>query len=78
MLELIEPSIKKSLDDHELVAELKISYEKLRIKFDDFEYTTTKALNKLVSTEDLLKKQQEIVNHWSLMLSGKSEGEAGG
>lgn len=68
---MIEPSIKKSLDDHESVAELKISYEKLKMKFDDFEYTTSKTLNKLVTADDLIKKQQEIVRKICLKLQEK-------
>ena len=55
-MELIEPTVKRTFEDHELVGTLNVNYEKLKKKMEDFEYVTTKQLNRTATHDDLGKK----------------------
>lgn len=57
VMELIEPTVKRTYEDHEKVCELDLAYEKLKSKQEEFEHDTLKILNRTASHEDLTKKQ---------------------
>ena len=58
-MELIEPTVKRCFEDHETVFTLNKGYEALKKKVDDFEFTTTKQINRTVTLEDLARRLAE-------------------
>eukprot|EP00347_Sterkiella_histriomuscorum_P009370 403341474 len=60
VMELIEPTVKRTFEDHEIVHQLVTNYEKLKKRQEDFEFTTVKTLGRTASHDDLSKKFQEM------------------
>ncbi len=61
VLELIEPTVKRTMDDHHMVQSLNLAYEKLKKREEDFEHTTVKQLNRTATLDDLNNRVSESV-----------------
>jgi hypothetical protein len=63
VLELIEPTIKRNLSDHDSMTSFNSNQETLKKKIDDLEAAVNKKFMSTVTYEDFNKRMEDMVNH---------------